>query len=219
MEAGGLAREREVSAVESLVLELTPTSVVLSFVPLRVRAGRLEVQVCPGRGGWALPGAPPDPHANLHSEATRLGDEMLALSGTPVQLGAFGRPVDGVNVVFTFLVRPPPPGQPALQGAVPGGSWWDVRGVRPAADTEEVLHQALSRLAYEVEHGDAGFMMVGAEFTVSELRRVHEAVRGVELDPSNFRKRVSRWVDEGQVLELDRLRPTATRPARLYRMV
>jgi len=43
-------------------------------------------------------------------------------------------------------------------------------------------------------------------------------VRGVSLDPSNFRKRVSRWVDEGLVVELDRMRPTATRPARLYRL-
>ena len=218
MEAGGLAQESEVSAVESLVQELTPTSVVLSFVPLRVRAGRLEVQVCPGDGGWKLPSGAPDPRADLEEEAERLGAAMLALPGEPVQLGAFGRPVDGVNVVFTYLVRPAGPGQPTPQGALPGGSWWDVRGVRPAADTESVLHQALARVSYEVEHGQAGFLLVGHEFTVSELRRVHESVRGVSLDPSNFRKRVSRWVDEGLVVELDRMRPTATRPARLYRL-
>jgi len=67
-----------------------------------------------------------------------------------------------------------------------------------------------------VEHGGAGFLLVGDEFTVSELRHVHEAARGIELDPSNFRKRVSRWVDEGVVVDIEKMRPTATRPARLY---
>jgi 8-oxo-dGTP diphosphatase len=69
-----------------------------------------------------------------------------------------------------------------------------------------------------VEYGLSGFAMVDERFTVSELRRVHQAVRNVELDPSNFRKRVNRWVCEGLVEELDAMRATATRPARLFRL-
>jgi len=207
-----------VSVAENIDFDRTPTSLTVQFAPLRVRAGRLEVLVCPGNNGWTLPGGPPDGATPLSVEAGRLGTDLLGLEGTPVQLGAFGRPLDGVSVVFLYLVRPPPPGRPTPKGTVPGGSWWDVRGVRPTPDVEAVLGKALARLEYDVEYGLAGFLMVDDQFTVSELRRVHQAVRNVELDPSNFRKRVNRWVGEGLVEELDAMRPTATRPARLYRL-
>jgi hypothetical protein len=79
-----------------------------------------------------------------------------------------------------------------------------------------LLDAALTRVASEVEHGDSGFLFVHPEFTVTELRRVHECFQRAEIDPSNFRKRVARWVDDDRVNELPRRRPTATRPARLY---
>lgn len=206
------------SVAEHLFFDRTPTSLMVQFAPLRVRAGRLEVLVCPGQSGWTLPSGAPDPATPLVEEAANLGGRLLALDGTPIQLGAFGRPAEGVSVVFLYLVRPPPPGRSSPRGSVPGGSWWDVRGVRPAPDVEAVVGRALARLEYDVEYGIAGFLMVDTRFTVSELRRVHQAVRNVELDPSNFRKRVNRWVGEGLVEELDAMRPTATRPARLYQL-
>jgi 8-oxo-dGTP diphosphatase len=85
-----------------------------------------------------------------------------------------------------------------------------------APEARLVVAHARARVEHDVEHGGAGFLLVGDEFTVSELRHVHEAARGIELDPSNFRKRVSRWVDEGVVVDIEKMRPTATRPARLY---
>jgi len=206
------------SAVEPLRFEHTDTFVRIQFVPLRVRVGRLEVYVVPTDDGWTLPTLAPAPQADLQSEAERLGLSALGLPGTPVQFGAVGAPATGLSVVFTYLVSPPEIGEAVHRGADPQASWWDVRGVRPAPDVESVLTRALARLEYDVEHGMAGFGLVSQEFTVSELRRVHQAVRGVELDPSNFRKRVSRWVVEGLVEELPRMRPTATRPARLYRV-
>ena len=206
------------SVAKNLFFDRTPTSLTVQFVPLRVRAGRLEILVCPGQGGWTLPGGAPDASSPLEDEAAALGGRLTGLEGTPIQLGAFGRPDDGLSVVFLYLVRPPPPGRAAVKGSVPGGSWWDVRGVRPAPDVEGAASRALARLEYDVEYGLAGFLLVDERFTVSELRRVHQAVRNVELDPSNFRKRVNRWVSEGLVQELDAMRPTATRPARLFRL-
>jgi 8-oxo-dGTP diphosphatase len=205
-----------VSVAESLFFGETPTTLTLQFVPLRVRVGRLEVHVCPGPTGWTLPGSAPDPTVTLDQAADDLAAELLGVPGTSIQLGAFGQPASGIQVVYLFLVQPPHAPRSAGRGT--GNAWWDVRGVRAAAEVEPVLARTLARLEYDVEYGMAGFRLVGEEFTVSELRRVHQAVRNVELDPSNFRKRVSRWVGEGLVQELDRLRPTATRPARLYRL-
>jgi hypothetical protein len=207
-----------VSVAEHLVFDRTPTSLTVQFVPLRVRAGRLEILVCPGQSAWTLPSGAPDAGSPLEEEAPQLGARLLGLHGTPMQLGAFGRPADGLSVVFLYLVRPPPPGRSMPKSSVPGGTWWDVRGIRPAPDVDVVAGRALARLEYDVEYGLSGFAMVDERFTVSELRRVHQAVRNVELDPSNFRKRVNRWVCEGLVEELDAMRATATRPARLFRL-
>jgi hypothetical protein len=151
----------------------------------------------------------------LTREAVRLAEGELGLPGSSVQLGAFGTPNSGLTAVFIHLVRP-------FEGKSPRpeltlrSSWKDIRGVQLAPEVCLVVAHARARVEHDVEHGAAGFLLVGDEFTVSELRHVHEAARGIELDPSNFRKRVSRWVDEGVVLDIDKMRPTATRPARLY---
>ena len=206
------------SAVESLVFETTPTSVRVQLVPIRARAGRLEVLVQPGEAGFKFPHCAPQEREDLALEAERFGRSAIGLSGTDVQLGAFGTCADGVDVVFVYLVRPTEPGTPNRHGTLPGGSWRDVRVVQVDDHGRQVLDDAMVKLEFDVEHGMAGFRLVREEFTVSELRKVHQCVRGVELDPSNFRKRVTRWVDDGFVEELPRLRPTATRPARLYRL-
>ena len=193
----------------------TKTSVRLEFVPLRVRRGRLEIQVRPGDSGWRLWSFAPRADQILNEEAGRLAEGELGLPGSSVQLGAFGTPNSGLTAVFIHLVRP-------FEGKSPRpeltlrSSWKDIRGVQLAPEARLVVAHARARVEHDVEHGAAGFLMVGEEFTVSELRHVHEAARGIELDPSNFRKRVSRWVDEGVVTDIEKMRPTATRPARLY---
>lgn len=193
----------------------TKTSVRLEFVPMRVRRGRLEIQVRPGDSGWRLWSFAPRADQVLNHEAGRLAEGELGLPGSSVQLGAFGTPNSGLTAVFIHLVRP-------FEGKSPRpeltlrSSWKDIRGVQLAPEARLVVSHARARVEHDVEHGAAGFLLVGEEFTVSELRHVHEAARGVELDPSNFRKRVSRWVDDGVVMDIDKMRPTATRPARLY---
>ena len=155
----------------------TKTSVRLEFVPLRVRRGRLEVQVRPGDAGWRLWSFAPRADEVLAREATRLAQNELGLPGSSVQLGAFGTPNSGLTAVFIHLVRP-------FEGKSPRpeltlrSSWKDVRGVQLAPETRLVVAHARARVEHDVEHGSAGFLMVGEEFTVSELRHVHEAARG-----------------------------------------
>jgi 8-oxo-dGTP diphosphatase len=193
----------------------TKTSIRLEFVPLRVRRGRLEIQVRPGDAGWRLWSFAPRADQVLTREATRLAEGELGLPGSSVQLGAFGTPNSGLTAVFIHLVRP-------FEGKTPRpeltlrSSWKDIRGVQLAPEARLVVAHARARVEHDVEHGAAGFLLVGDEFTVSELRHVHEAARGLEIDPSNFRKRVSRWVDDGVVNDIEKMRSTATRPARLF---
>jgi len=193
------------------------TTVGIKLLPFRVRSGRLELLHSPSQPGSMLAVFPPDPYEELDEAVTRLGSEILSGDGYPVQLRVSGSPVSGLTAVYVYLVRPSIPGKPSGQ-PVPGFSWRDIRRIPLPDDDRAVVDAAIEALAAEIEHSAAGFRMVGEEFTVSELRHVHEAVLRVSLDPSNFRKRVCRLVKEGRLVELPTRRPTATRPARLYRM-
>lgn len=193
------------------------TTIGIKLLPFRVRSGRLELLHSPAQPGSMLAAFPPDQHRELEDAVVRFGSEILSGDGYPIQLCVTGMPARGLTGVYVYLVRPSIPGHPSGQ-PVPGFSWRDLRRIPLQPDDRMVVDAALNALAGQIEHGDAGFRMVGEEFTVSELRQVHEAVLRVSLDPSNFRKRVCRLVKEGTLVELPTRRPTATRPARLYRM-
>ncbi len=194
------------------------TTIGIKLLPFRVRSGRLELLHSPGQPGSMLAAFPPDPYQELDEAVARFGSEILSGAGHPIQLRVTGSPSRGLTGVYVYLVRPSTPGLTSGQ-PVAGFSWRDLRRIPLDAEDGGIVSDALDALARQIEHSDAGFRMVGEEFTVSELRQVHEAVLRVSLDPSNFRKRVCRLVGEGVLSELPTRRPTATRPARLYRMV
>ncbi len=207
------------SVAVHLTPESTATEVCIEVVAFRVRHGRLEVQIVPGDRTWSLPAGAPMPEEPLSSAARRLIAETFGEEGKPLQLGAWGQPRDGISVVFIHLVPPPDTDVRADWQTASGAVWRDARTPRPVSGPHKKVARAMARLQQEVEAGMAGFHLVQGDFTVSELRQVHEAVSGLTLDPSNFRKRVARWVAEGTVEELPQRRPTATRPARLYRLI
>jgi len=193
-------------------------SVRLHLVPLRVRGGRLEVLLAPTEGGLALPGGAPGEQEDVDAAAERIGRSAVDGPGRRSQVGVFGSPGDGLSIVFLYLLQPAVPGRVSPSVTLPGATWREAFRPSVSDEWEHRLGSALDRLGREVEHGEAGFQLVADEFTVSELRHVHEAVRRVSLDPSNFRKRVCRWVVDGALVELSTRRATATRPARLYRL-
>lgn len=94
--------------------------------------------------------------------------------------------------------------------------WKDVYP-RRQSELSKSMKVVVQRLISEVEHGTAGFFLVNHKsFTVSDIRRVRMAVMGIHRDPSNFRKRVTRWVELGVLEDLKKKRASSTRPAQLY---
>ena len=194
------------------------TTIRVQLVPFRVRGGRLELLHTPTDRSTMLPALAPACDLEISEAAAHFGEEVLPGQGHNMQLEVRGAPQGGLVAAYLHLVQPGPGGQWAGQ-PLSGFSWRDVRRIPLPDGDERLIDRALLRLSRELEAGGAAFHLVGAEFTVSELRQVHEAILRVSLDPSNFRKRVCRMVKEGMLEELSRRRPTATRPARLYRMV
>lgn len=88
-------------------------------------------------------------------------------------------------------------------------------GVAMLSDHRRILATALGRLRGKLKYRPVVFELTPAEFTLSELQRAVEAVAGVALHKSNFRRMVERT---GLVESVGRLSSaTGGRPAELFR--
>ncbi|MDN6359024.1 NUDIX domain-containing protein [Yaniella sp.] len=84
-----------------------------------------------------------------------------------------------------------------------------------AFDHAEIIEYAVWRLRQRTEYSMVTHRFLGEEFTLAQLRRVHEAILGAPIDPANFRRDMlaqKQLVDTGRVEQ-----GTPHRPARLYR--
>jgi hypothetical protein len=83
------------------------------------------------------------------------------------------------------------------------------------SDHRRILATALSRLRGKLRYRPVVFELTPAEFTLSTLQRVVEAIAGVTLHKQNFRRAVERT---GLVEGLGRMDAgTGGRPAELFR--
>jgi len=203
-------------------------AVTVDLVALTVRGDALSVLLVtrgeePFAGTLALPGGFVLPDEDLPDAAARELAEETGLSSVPghlEQLGTFGAPgrdprMRVVSVAYLALA-------PELPDARPGGdataaAWFPVTVAAPLAfDHRELLAAGVERARAKLEYTSLATAFCRPEFTVSELRRVYEAVWGVALDPRNFHRKVTGTpgllVDTGRTVA-----DGPGRPATLYR--
>jgi hypothetical protein len=203
-------------AVSTVIFALRPhpkTGTLTLWLPLVRRIRQ------PYEGQWALPGGPLAPDHDLVTSARRTLETTGGISATYLeQLYSFGA-VDRsagdedrtVSVVYWALV--PRDQEPAV---VDGVEWFIADEVpKLAFDHNEIVDYALARLRAKITYSPIALAFVGSEFTLADLRTVHEAVLRKSLDPANFRR---------QVLAGGTVVPTGTclqganhRPPALYR--
>lgn len=127
-----------------------------------------------------------------------------------------------ISVAWYALIRPD------LAPFVTAGSdaaevgWVSARHERPprlAFDHDRIVDLAIERIRGKVDYAPIAFDLVPETFTVAELRAVYEAITGERSDASNFRRRFKRMEDDGLVERAPGKRPTARRPAAVYRFV
>ena len=80
--------------------------------------------------------------------------------------------------------------------------------------------ELLEDLRRRVEHRwlETVTRFLDSEWTVTEAREIEQCIRGHAMDPSNYRKRVTAADAFGLVETTGKMKPTATRPAQLYRV-
>jgi 8-oxo-dGTP diphosphatase len=91
----------------------------------------------------------------------------------------------------------------------------DTVGRPLAFDHGQILRDSLERARAKLESTPLAAAFCRSPFTITELRRVYEAVWGVQVDAPNFYRKVTKV--EGFVEETGEYRSSPTgRPARLY---
>ena len=175
----------------------------------------------PYEGAWALPGGPLEAHEDLAASARNTLERTTGLHTNYLeQLYSFGEidrsPADRVvSIVYWALVRPDEAAR-AIDGE---NVEWFVADEVPALafDHNRIVEYALGRLRAKITYSPIAYAFLNPEFTLAELREVHEAVLRKSLDPANFRR---------QVLASNAIEPTGTcltgtshRPPALYRAV
>lgn len=184
------------------------------WVPLvrRIRA--------PFVGVWALPGGPLAWDHSLEQSARATSASIIGTSANYLeQLYTFGgtersaTDLRQVTIAYWMLLGLD---QHPRVAETENLAWFPADALPPLAfDHAEIIAVARDRLRAKTAYADIAGRFLGAEFTLAELRRVHDAVLGTVSDPANFRRRM---------LAGGQLEPTggerregAHRPAQLFR--
>jgi 8-oxo-dGTP diphosphatase len=202
-------------------------AVAVDIVIFTVREQHLEVLliergVAPCKGSWALPGGFVRIQEDLPVAALReLREETGIETAYLQQVGAFGSPTRDprervISVAyFAILASETLSLQAGTDAKV--ACWWPFAAL-PALgfDHKEIILAAHGALIKDLPQSTIAFQFLSDEFTLTDLQRVHEAIRGEGLDKRNFRK----WVSGlGTVRPTGRLRRSGShRPAELFRL-
>lgn len=204
--------------------------VAVDIVVLTVRDQRLCVLLVdrglpPFQGRPALPGGFVLADESTEQAASRelVEETGLRPPGHLEQLrsyGPVGRDPRGPTLSVAYLLLSPSfevprPGRDALRAY-----WLDLEDARQtdlAFDHAQILADGVERARAKIEYSPLATAFCPEEFTIAELRKVYEAVWGVELDPRNFHRKATRTprflADTGRVTS-----ESAGRPASIYRL-
>src|SRR5437762_9791663 len=215
-------------------METSEQRVVLEVdvVAFAVRDARLDMLLVkrsqpPFSGDWALPGARLLPGERLAHAARRALVERAGLDIAYLeQLYTFDDPGPDrrrdprgptISVAYFALLPLIATTEVHAGRGVEELAWWPAqKAPRLAFDHRHILKVARERVAAKVEYAPIAFRVLPDEFTMRELRAVHEALSGLPITHENnfWRLMANHWS----------LEPTGQRvggqgrPAALYRL-
>lgn len=204
----------------------------VDLVIFTVRVNELQVLLVergkvPYQGQLALPGGHLRGQETLDNAALRELEEETGVDGTQLhleQLRTYSDPDrDPRGRVITTSYLALGPNLPApVAGTDAREAYWHPVGAllreerALAFDHAAIVRDALERARSKLEYTTAATAFCSEPFTVSDLRRVYEVIWGFPLDPSNFRRKITRA--EGCLEPTgDRRVLDSGRPAALYR--
>jgi 8-oxo-dGTP diphosphatase len=202
---------------------VTVDIILFTFGDDQLKALLVRRKHAPFAGRWALPGGFVDIDEDLEEAARReLSEETNVNDIYLEQLYTFGDPDRDprgrvITVAYFALLSHDQARQFQIRGASDAGeaAWWNIYNLPELAfDHARILHYALQRLRWKLEWTALGFLLLPAEFTLSELQKVYETALAEPLDKRNFRRKM---LAADVLEETGNRREGDHRPAKLYR--
>lgn len=205
--------------------------IILTLLDDQLQVLLVQREDTPGEpfpGRWALPGGIVDTRrdASLEDCARRKLKEKTGVD-TPYleQLGSWGdvqRDPRGWSTTHVYLALLPATSLNLSRGGnVAEVGWFPVGSEEKretltglAFDHDRILAAGLARVRGKAEYTSLPVYLLQPTFTLSELQQVFQMVLGRPLEKKAFRTRI---LASGLVEELDAMKETSRRPARLYR--
>ena len=180
---------------------VTVDIVVMTIIENDLRVLLIRRAVPPFRDSWAIPGGFVRPDEDLDTAAVRELAEETSISQEPghlEQFGTYGHPdrdprMRVVSVGYWAIVPdlPTPKGgsDAAYAELVPVAELESGR-IRLAFDHDRIVADGIARARSRLEDTTIATRFCPPEFTISDLRRVYDAVWDSELDPGNFQRKI-----------------------------
>ena len=185
---------------------------------LRVLIGKRQMD--PGRGQWSLYGGFVKMEENLDEAANRVLLELTGLNNLYMrQVGAFGQ-VDRdpgervISVVYYALINTSD--YDIQLQREHGVEWIDINNLPPMySDHRQMIIKAREMMKNQIAREPIGFNLLSDLFTLTQLQKLYEAVKGEEMNKRNFRKRIKEMTYIEKTERIDKT--TSKRGAYLYR--
>lgn len=199
---------------------VTADAVVFGFDGKTLHILLIERGIEPFKGIWALPGGFMRIDETAEQCAIRELCEETGLSQVYLEqfhtFSAVGRdPRERVvTVAFFALVRKSDfrliAGDDAARAC-----WFDLDELPPLAfDHDEIIKQARRQIKEVLKNRPIAFKLLDEKFSIDELRRLYEAINGVQYDRRNFAKKMA---STGLLNSEDQSRRNGSpRPANLF---
>lgn len=185
-----------------------PVAVTVDLVTFTIVADQLQILLVrrgqhPYKGRWALPGGFVRPDEDLKAAARRELEEETGVAADHAyleQLGTYGRPdrdprMRVVTVAYwAILANLPEPrgGGDAVEADLFPVVMVEADALELAFDHARIIKEAVERVRSKLEYTTLAAQFCPPEFTISQLRRVYEAVWNARLEPANFHRKVTR---------------------------
>lgn len=212
--------------------DIPRAAVAVDLTVLTVRDHSLQVLVVtranpPFQDHAALPGGFLEDGEDLDQAAHRELAEETGLNGVDLairQLRSYGTPdrdPRGRVVSVCYVALMPNLPLPVAGGDAKAAHWVPVENVlsdpdQLAFDHHRLLLDAVEYARSQLSDTTLATRFCPPEFTIAQLREVYEIVWGVEIDPSNFHRKVTG--SSGFLVPTGtRAEGTGGRPAKLYR--
>lgn len=201
-------------------------AITIDCVVFGFEEGSLEVLLVQhaegiSKGKWGLPGGWIHKNESTDNAAQRLLSELTGLDNIYLeQLKAFGDPdrfpLRRVITIGYYALVKREDYNIKVGFTASDAKWYKIKSIPDLIyDHNEILSYSLQHLRNRVRHAPIGFNLLPEKFTLLQLMHLYEEILGVELEKSNFRRKI---LHMKLLLELDeKEQDVSHRAAKLYK--